>query len=976
MSEQVFDLLDYYVLWQSEDCHIIQVAGSSSSRLLRSCGSFNVNFPELSKFMHTTMGLGGSGAGCTRLLLFIAHVAMSTTSTRRCEFNVIDVSAWDDVERQIELISNDQKNAFKKPILFRNAFVQWDEMSSWASSKANFVKRFGEYPFVVARDLEGQSFSGDKVNPLETNIADWVDSMSVSDSIGDNETIPRYAFTWLDDSRSADFNAQILAHYAVPDVVRWAALKLFFTVGERAAGIRLHNHVGPTWVALFAGSKRWYVWDPKSNPPLSQAKTHAQSAFSQFLTCEQKASEVVLLPSFWWHATFDLEWTIGLGGQSAFPAISKHEFAAVVGNLSAFELVKDKRILDSSLSEAAKKGHMELAELLISKGAGVTDGHWRGRPLDNLRLAATSGHLGAVAVLLEYGACPSPDLLRMFAVPGSGSGTGFSAGYNSGEERNTLLQKMSQQSFDAIREIMHAASNLERCFEPHHAQAKPVEKTTVLQIPVEYFVQNLASQSISVFWQGDNNQGQLHMADIPSGSQTRLNSFSGHRFLASPQGSSKPTVVWASPSKKNGVVPVVTVHGDATALRIVFNPREPQPAAVFKDWRNIPRKVGQIFNATEKGWQLQFDQDGTPVSAFPYSVPSATKSRNTFGLRGSAPGQRGDIVVTSYPKCGNTWTMQIVLLLLAGGNATRVTEPESQAPWIETWQNTRQSINEWEPPQKWSAPGSPRVRAFKTHTAAHLAPWIGGASRMGLPRGAKIIAVTRNPKDVALSYFHHGRDTKFIYEYSGNWSHFLNNIFLPGHIDYGNFWTWHSGWWNTKKALSAEQILWLNYEDMHEDLDSAVKHIADFIGVKMTPQMHTDVVHGASFQQMKKQRAITDTARLRRGFKPEDIKQDHFRKGSAGGWRDNMNEEDSKKIDVQHAQLCEKYGMHGVWDLSWSPRKAPFMKAPFMFACAAAAVCIAMTAWWMQNSKCSSNSSSLRVAQGKGKRVNKAGRRS
>ena len=42
-----------------------------------------------------------------------------------------------------------------------------------------------------------------------------------------------------------------------------------------------------------------------------------------------------------------------------------------------------------------------------------------------------------------------------------------------------------------------------------------------------------------------------------------------------------------------------------------------------------------------------------------------------------------DIVVATYPKCGTTWMQNILLCLLAGGDASKVRDPMKMSRWPE-----------------------------------------------------------------------------------------------------------------------------------------------------------------------------------------------------------------------------------------------------------------------------------------------------
>mmetsp|Transcript_46786 Transcript_46786/g.151930 ORF Transcript_46786/g.151930 Transcript_46786/m.151930 type:complete len:368 (-) Transcript_46786:51-1154(-) len=315
----------------------------------------------------------------------------------------------------------------------------------------------------------------------------------------------------------------------------------------------------------------------------------------------------------------------------------------------------------------------------------------------------------------------------------------------------------------------------------------------------------------------------------------------------------------------------------------------------------------RLFAVSSNGWMLQCDDGGHLVTCFPNYVPAARDLRQNFSLR------EGDIVIATYPKCGTTWTQQVVMLLLAQGEKELVQRPTSLAPWLELNHAMRTDMLAYEPPEEWRKQGpAAGRRVFKTHAVAALAPWRGGATEEGIPRGAGVIVVTRNPKDAAVSYFHHGRDT-VQYRYTGDWAHFLHAIFLPGLVDFGDFWSWHGTWWRARAKLPPDRLLWISYEEMQADLPAVVRRIAAFVGVPATEEVVRAVVAGASFGIMRKDWSALEQEQLQQTGVV--TKKNHVRQGRSGAWREAMSEADSDAIDAAHAARCRAEGLpSSLWE--------------------------------------------------------------
>lgn len=184
-----------------------------------------------------------------------------------------------------------------------------------------------------------------------------------------------------------------------------------------------------------------------------------------------------------------------------------------------------------------------------------------------------------------------------------------------------------------------------------------------------------------------------------------------------------------------------------------------------------------------------------------------------------------DIYIASYPRSGTTLTQWIVYLL----NHDTDTEFEHishVSPWWErslAWRNgAAGELN--------ALPG-PRV--FKTHL---LRRW--------LPSRARYIYVVRDGRDVAVSYYH-------LYvshlAYTGSFERFWDQ-FLAGKLQYGS-WFKHVAHW--QKHKQDDNVLWLDFEALRDDLRGGILRIADFLAIHPSSATLDRVHELASLSSMK-----------------------------------------------------------------------------------------------------------------------------
>ncbi|KYO18884.1 amine sulfotransferase-like [Alligator mississippiensis] len=114
-------------------------------------------------------------------------------------------------------------------------------------------------------------------------------------------------------------------------------------------------------------------------------------------------------------------------------------------------------------------------------------------------------------------------------------------------------------------------------------------------------------------------------------------------------------------------------------------------------------------------------------------------------------------------------------------------------------------------------------------------------------RRLKVIYVSRNPKDVLVSFFHFSK-TVITLEEIPDFNIFMER-FLAGKV-HSSSWLDHvRGWYDHRDEFS---IFFLTYEEMIKDLRGVVLRICDFLGKELSEDDLDAVVKKATFENMKK----------------------------------------------------------------------------------------------------------------------------
>jgi len=240
-----------------------------------------------------------------------------------------------------------------------------------------------------------------------------------------------------------------------------------------------------------------------------------------------------------------------------------------------------------------------------------------------------------------------------------------------------------------------------------------------------------------------------------------------------------------------------------------------------------------------------------------------------------------DVWVVTYPKCGTTWTQQIVRLIRNKGvqDGVRIT---AAVPFLEANSFYQLDIDK-----------IVRPRAFKSHFPYDLFP-------CGPPHTTpcKYIYVARNPKDVAVSLYFHTRALTFP---DMDWETFWKK-YISGDLDYGNYFDHLLSWLPHK---DDKNVLFLKYEDMKRNLLRAVSQIAAFIGVDLSSDVIAKIAELASFEKMQHD-STTNYAwsKLRSENAPGFL-----RRGVIGDWKNFLSVEQSAEMNAICAERLKDTGL-------------------------------------------------------------------
>ncbi|KAK7873226.1 hypothetical protein R5R35_011307 [Gryllus longicercus] len=249
-----------------------------------------------------------------------------------------------------------------------------------------------------------------------------------------------------------------------------------------------------------------------------------------------------------------------------------------------------------------------------------------------------------------------------------------------------------------------------------------------------------------------------------------------------------------------------------------------------------------------------------------------------------------DVWVVTPPKCGTTWTQEMVYLLLNDLNYEEAKKAPlyKRSPFFEYTRFAPKEIieEEMDIDTLEHATTLPSPRCIKSHLHKPLLPeqlWT---------KKAKVVYVAREPKDTAVSFYHH---YKLLSGYTGD-KDFFFECFYEGLVEHSPLWEHVLEFWKIK---DQPNILFNTYEEMKEDLPAVVQRTAKFLGKSLTEAQLTRLVEHLDIKQMKRNPATNYEDLFTKAREEGRISDDQafIRKGVVGEGRREMSPEMAARFD-------------------------------------------------------------------------------
>ncbi len=236
-----------------------------------------------------------------------------------------------------------------------------------------------------------------------------------------------------------------------------------------------------------------------------------------------------------------------------------------------------------------------------------------------------------------------------------------------------------------------------------------------------------------------------------------------------------------------------------------------------------------------------------------------------------------DVWIVSYPRSGNTWTRFLIANLVSGG------EPVD-------WSNIERHVPDIYLNQDPQLRALPRPRYIKSHEAYR-------------PDYRRVVFIVRDPRDVALSYFHFLKKSSRL-PVESSLDGFLMT-FLAGRIDPYGSWGENVGSWLGARRSTPGFIV-LRYEDLLANAESELARVAEMLKL---PADNGQLRRAVENSRSDRMRDLEKTQREQHKYlktSREDIP--FVRSAKSGQWKTELPQDVVARIETAWGPLMRELG--------------------------------------------------------------------
>lgn len=240
----------------------------------------------------------------------------------------------------------------------------------------------------------------------------------------------------------------------------------------------------------------------------------------------------------------------------------------------------------------------------------------------------------------------------------------------------------------------------------------------------------------------------------------------------------------------------------------------------------------------------------------------------------SVVARSGDIIVSTPPKSGTTWTQSILALLIAGDPNVNA-DVSMKSPWIDMTFRPIEEVME-------RIEAQTIRRHFKSHSPLDCLPFW---------KGVRYITVYRHPVDVHFSFQAHNANVKADIggqDKNGTVQEVFHR-FLTAQEDHVCLSSVVDHYKSSLARDGNENCLRLHYKDMLRDLPKTFEQISDHTGLSRSSSLMDQLIKAAQFENM---RANADrfTPSAGQGFWKSDAS--FFDSGTSNKWEGKLTKDD------------------------------------------------------------------------------------